>query len=285
MLIVVLASLIIGVTLGLLGSGGSAITVPVLVYVVGHGTKESITESMAIVALISVAAAIPYAKAHQIVWRSVCSFGIPAMLGTLIGASLGGIAPEAMQLVLLGGVLLLAAVVMFRVPEPPEPALDSGLTHQSPIWKIAIEGTVVGIVTGFVGVGGGFLIVPALVVMGKLPMRLAIGTSLAIIAIKAAVGFAKYEHYLLAHELSVDLQTILVFSIVGIAGSHLGRQINTRLNQQLLRNIFAVFLVLLGAFVIVRESQQLFASKPTRATSQESDTNTQFLEFAVNGAP
>jgi hypothetical protein len=160
MLIVVLASLIIGVTLGLLGSGGSAITVPVLVYVVGHGTKESITESMAIVALISVAAAIPYAKAHQIVWRSVCSFGIPAMLGTLIGAWLGGIAPEAMQLVLLGGVLLLAAVVMFRVPEPPEPALDSGLTRQSPIWKIAIEGTVVGIVTGFVGVGGGFLIVP-----------------------------------------------------------------------------------------------------------------------------
>ena len=85
---VLLGALVIGVTLGMLGSGGSAITVPVLVYLVGHGTKESIAESMAIVGLISVAAAIPYARAKQIDWRSVWWFGIPGMLGTFVGAGL-----------------------------------------------------------------------------------------------------------------------------------------------------------------------------------------------------
>ena len=99
-------ALIIGLTLGLLGSGGSAITVPVLVYLVGHGAKQSIAESMAIVGLISVAAAIPYAKSHLVDWRNVWYFGIPGMLGTFIGAWLGGIAADAMQLAVFGGVLI-----------------------------------------------------------------------------------------------------------------------------------------------------------------------------------
>ena len=93
-----IGALVIGLTLGLLGSGGSAITVPVLVYLVGHGAKQSIAESMAIVGMISVAVAIPYAKSKLVDWRNVWYFGIPGMLGTLIGAWLGGIAADAMQL-------------------------------------------------------------------------------------------------------------------------------------------------------------------------------------------
>ena len=112
MAIVIIGALIIGLTLGMLGSGGSAITVPILVYLVGHGTKESIAESMAIVGLISIFAAIPYAKSNQIDWRSVWFFGIPGMFGTLAGAWLGGIASEALQLVVFGGVLLAAAYSM-----------------------------------------------------------------------------------------------------------------------------------------------------------------------------
>ncbi|MGB6043302.1 MAG: sulfite exporter TauE/SafE family protein [Pirellulales bacterium] len=283
MLIVFVGALLIGLTLGLLGSGGSAITVPVLVYLVGHGTKESITESMAIVGLISIAAAIPYAKARQIDWRSVWNFGIPGMFGTLFGAWLGGIASDALQLIVLGSVLSIAAVMMIREPKRAPAARDSGLINRSPIWKIAMEGTVVGIVTGFVGIGGGFLIVPALVVMGNLPMRLAIGTSLAIIVIKAAVGFAKYEHYLLAHDLSVDMNTILIFSAVGVFSSQIGRQINTRLNQMLLRQVFAGFLILLGAFVIVREVSHLFASKPTVSASRDPATVAPFCEIGIGG--
>lgn len=258
MVLVFAGALAIGLTLGMLGSGGSAITVPVLIYVVGHGTKESMTESMAIVGLISIVAAIPYARAHQIDWRSVWYFGLPGMLGTFVGAWLGGISAAALQLVVFGVVLIAAAASMIRRPKV-ESELAPEDTARSPYWKVILEGTLVGIVTGFVGVGGGFLIVPALVVLGKLPMRLAIGTSLVIIAIKAAVGFAKYEHYLLHHDLSIDLQTVLVFTIVGVAGSILGRQINRRMNQLMLRRTFAAFLVLLGCFMIVREGSRLWS--------------------------
>ncbi len=132
--------------------------------------------------------------------------------------------------------------------------------HRSPIWKIAIEGMIVGIVTGFVGVGGGFLIVPALVLLGGLPMRLAIGTSLVIIAFKAAVGFAKYEHYLVVHDMSVDVQAIALFVLIGIFGSMIGRLINAHLNQRKLKAVFSVFLIFLGAFVIIHEGSNLIAA-------------------------
>ena len=266
MAIVIIGALIIGLTLGMLGSGGSAITVPILVYLVGHGTKESIAESMAIVGLISIFAAIPYAKSNQIDWRSVWFFGIPGMFGTLAGAWLGGIASEALQLVVFGGVLLAAAYSMLDKSKRSSQEQESGALHRSAIWLVAIEGSFVGIVTGFVGVGGGFLIVPALVLLGNLPMRLAIGTSLVIIAAKSAIGFAKYEHYLLSHDSTVNAQTILIFVLLGVVGSLAGRAINSRLNQQALKNAFAALLILLGGFVIVREGSAFF-HRPTEVVA------------------
>lgn len=255
-----IGALIIGLTLGMLGSGGSAITVPVLVYLVGHGAKESIAESMAIVGLISIAAAIPYARARLIDWRSVWFFGIPGMFGTFIGAWVGGLATDATQLVVFGAVLLIAAYSMVRKPKRGDQADEDDAVDRAlpPAWKVAIEGTLVGIVTGFVGVGGGFLIVPALVLLGNLPMRLAIGTSLVIIAAKSAIGFAKYEQFLLSHDSTVNVQTILIFVLIGVFGSLFGRAINSRLNQRMLRNVFAGFLLLLGGFVIVREGGKVF---------------------------
>lgn len=290
MVVVLIGALIIGLTLGLLGSGGSAITVPVLVYLVGHATKQSIAESMAIVGLISIAAAIPYAKAKQIDWRSVWYFGIPGMLGTFVGAWLGGLATEAIQLVVFGGVLIAAAYVMLRKTKPGADADDGNEEDKqlrSPIWKIALEGTVVGIVTGFVGVGGGFLIVPALVVFGRLPIRLAIGTSLVIIALKAAIGFAKYQQYLMAHDMSVDSHTVLIFVPLGVLGSLIGKSVNARMNQRLLKNVFAVFLILLGGFVIVNEGSKLAlpSSKQSSAASTtevQPRTSAALLETQLN---
>ena len=277
MITILVGALLIGATLGMLGSGGSAITVPVLVYLVGHGGKVSIAESMAIVGLISVAAAIPYGRARQIDWRSVIYFGIPGMAGTFVGSWLGGISSEVLQLVVFGFVLLGAAYSMLRKPAKvasvqgdieikdieiekeieKQDGEDDAVIYLPPIPKVALEGSVVGILTGFVGVGGGFLIVPALVILGRLPMRLAIGTSLVIIAAKSAVGFAKYQHYLVNHELSVDFQTIVIFTVIGILGSFVGRAINRRLNQQSLKRVFAVFLIFLGGFVILREGSKL----------------------------
>ena len=271
-MVVILGALVIGLTLGLLGSGGSAITVPVLTYLVGHHAKQSIAESMAIVGLISVMAAFPYAKAKQIDWRSVWYFGIPGMLGTFIGAWLGGLANEAFQLVVFGFVLLAAAYVMVRKPQRTQGRAQEGdesaARHHSPIWKIAIEGMIVGIVTGFVGVGGGFLIVPALVVFARLPMRLAIGSSLVIISLKAAVGFAKYQQYLTSQEMSVDVTTILTFVLIGAIGSLFGNTLNARMNQRKLSSVFAAFLIILGGFVIFHEGSKLTSTSVVTPTAQ-----------------
>jgi len=259
MLILIVSALTIGLTLGLLGAGGSAMTVPVLVYVMGHSVKESIAESMAIVGLVSFFAALPYAITNNIDWRIAWCFGIPGTVGTLIGAWLGGMSAEETQLVVLGGVLLLAALMMIREVNCEDASSEVASTERLPIWRIAFYGSIVGMVTGFVGVGGGFLIVPALVVLSKLPMRLAIGTSLVIISVNAAVGFAKYEHYLRMYDSSANRQTIQVFVLLGIVGTQFGRRINAKLDQKRLRQVFAGFLILLGSYVICREAGGLFS--------------------------
>jgi len=267
---IVLGALLIGVTLGLLGSGGSTLTVPVLVYLVGHNAKVSIAESMAIVGIISLIAAIPYTTNKQVDWRSVWFFGVPGMIGTYAGAWLGGLAPDTVQLIVFAAVLLLAAAAMFynafhksakrdkegrrAEDEHVDVERKGDRLSQSQKFKIVCEGLIVGVLTGFVGVGGGFLIVPALVVFGKLPMRLAIGTSLVIVTFKSAVGFAKYQHILIEQGLSVDWQTIAIFGLLGIFGSMLGRQLNQQMNQRSLQQAFAVFLVLIGCFILIRES-------------------------------
>lgn len=273
MILILIGALLIGLTLGLLGSGGSAITVPVLIYMVGHGAKQSITESMAIVGLISVTAAISYARTSNIDWRSVWYFGIPGMLGTYIGAWLGGISPESIQLVVFAVVLLTAAYMMLHKAGKlgKSGQSESGSNREScATWQLALEGTGVGIITGFVGVGGGFLIVPALVMFARLPMRLAIGTSLVIITFNSAIGFAKYQNFLMAHDMSVDFQTVGIFVLTGVVGSLIGRSLNSRLNQKTLRQVFAVFLIMLGSFVMIREGSKIITKNTDQKTTVHS---------------
>lgn len=267
MLTVIIGAIIVGLILGLLGSGGSAIMVPILVYLVGHDAKISIAESMAIVGAISFAGAIPYARKNLIDWGSVVFFGVPAMLGTLLGAWLGGLASNAVQLTVFGAVLLLSAGLMIRKAFGKPTTIDvDDPTEPTPMtWKrgalVVLEGTAVGALTGFVGVGGGFLIVPALFILGKLPMRTAIATSLVIIVMKSLVGFFKYQQYLSEHQMAVDWATIGIFVGIGLGGCFLGQLLNARLNQRTLKQAFAIFLVLVGGFVMIREGSQLIKPK------------------------
>ena len=252
MITVLLGAVAIGLVLGLLGSGGSILTVPVLVYLAHEPDKVAIAESLAIVGGIALVGALPYARRRQVDWHSVLYFGVPGILGTYAGAAAARWVPGAVQLALFAVVMMLAAVPMLRGgKEPPE---DAPPRKRQALWKVAGEGLAVGMLTGLVGVGGGFLIVPALVLLGGLSMRLAVGTSLLIIAAKSAAGFWKYTDVLAEVGQQVDWSLIGLFTAVGIGGSFLGSAFSQRVPQAQLKRGFAVFLVVMGGFILVREA-------------------------------
>lgn len=267
MVLAILGALLIGITLGLLGSGGSILTVPVLVYLLGHADKVAIAESLAIVAGIALVAMIPYARAHQVDWRSVVYFGLPGMAGSYLGAWLAMFVSGPAQLILFALIMLVAAWMMLRKKfVEPEARLADPQAHRHPIWQIALEGLGVGILTGLVGVGGGFLIVPALVLLGGLSIRLAVGTSLAVIFLKSVTGFWKYLSVLKGLDLSVDWLTILLFLVVGIVGAMGGKFISGWVNQKHLQQAFGVFLVIMSLFVLGKEVSTLMAERNANAS-------------------
>lgn len=238
----------IGLTLGLLGSGGSILTVPVLVYLLHQPEKVAIAGSLVIVGGIALAGVLPYARQRLVDWRSVAWFGIPGMAGTWGGAWLAQFVSGALQLAVFALVMLAAAWSMFRsgaaaVVAPPT---------ERAAWKIVVDGLAVGVLTGFVGVGGGFLIVPALVLLGGLAMPVAIGSSLAIIALKSAAGFWKYLDVLERDGLALDWQVIVTFIVVGAVGSLVGHRLAARLPQAALKRGFAVFLAVMAAYILWR---------------------------------
>ena len=241
-------AIVIGLTLGLVGSGGSILTVPVLVYLLDQPERLAIASSLAIVGAIALFAAIPYARERLIDWRSVLLFGVPGMAGTWLGAAASAFVPGSVQLVVFALVMLLAARFMLQGREAPatSPAPRRATT------RIGLDGLAVGALTGFVGVGGGFLVVPALVVLGGLRMQVAVGTSLVIIAMKSAVGFAKYLQVLQAEALTLDTTLILAFITLGVIGSLVGSALATRISQRRLKRGFAYGLLVVGTLILTQ---------------------------------
>ncbi len=242
-----IGALLIGITLGLLGSGGSILTVPVLTYLVGQETKVAIAGSLMIVGIISLFAMVPYAQQKLVNWRTVVVFGVPGMLGAGAGAGAAHFVSDAVQMLVFAALLLIASYLMFKPVKLQEPSDEIA---ERAMVKIAIDGFLVGAITGLVGVGGGFLIIPALVLLGGLSMRLAVGTSLVIIAIKSFAGFIGYLSVLEALELSIDWTIIGIFSVIGVLGSWLGHKLSSKVNQEHLKQGFAVFLILMGVFIL-----------------------------------
>jgi len=258
-----LGALAIGLSLGLLGSGGSVLTVPVLVYLVGQEEKVAIAGSLAIVGSIALAGALPFLRRRMIDVRSLVWFGLPGIVGTWSGAWLAAFVSGQLQLLVFAVVMLLAAGFMLRPMAVPAPALTAGgagVPASDPAraeWKIVMDGLLVGVLTGFVGVGGGFLIVPALVLLGRLSMHRAIGTSLAIIALKSFAGFVKYLDVLHGSDLSLDVPVLVKFTIIGIAGSLLGNRLGSRLDHRRLKQGFGVFLIVMAGFIIWQNLAQV----------------------------
>ena len=245
MLITLLGALAIGISLGLLGSGGSILTVPVLHYLVGQPEKLAIGGSLLVVGLIAAAATLPYARSRQVDWRNVLWFGVPGMAGAWAGATLAHWVPGAVQMALFAGVMLLAAWRMLRggVMERPD--------HPPKRIAVVAGGVGVGALSGLVGVGGGFLIVPALVLLAGVPMASAVGTSLAVISLNAFTGFVRYRDVLAGQSLELDWPVLLAVAGVGIVGSYAGNRLGRRLPQAALRRVFGAFLVLMGIFIAV----------------------------------
>lgn len=237
----------IGISLGLLGSGGSILTVPVLVYLIGQDEKVAIAGSLFIVGCIAVAGSLQFLRARLIQWRSVLVFGLPGMLGTYFGALLAAFVPGITQLALFAVVMLLASWLMLRPPNLER----TGSTPRA-VWKMAADGLVVGIITGLVGVGGGFLIVPALVLLGGLTMHQAVATSLVVIALKSFSGFYKYLDVLEQQSLALDWQTLGIVTALGIVGSLAGSVMAKRLPQDKLKTGFGYFLVIMGLYILAR---------------------------------
>jgi hypothetical protein len=246
LILALLGAAVVGLSLGLMGSGGSILAVPVLVYLVGQDEKVAIAGSMGIVASISAIAAIPYARRGLVAWRSVLWFGLPGMAGAWIGAAASKHVAGAVQLSVFAALMLVAAYMMLR------PAREATQAASRAAGLVVVDGLVVGAVTGFVGVGGGFLIVPALVLLGGLEMRNAVATSLVVIALKSAVGFAKHLEVIDSLGLALDWQVIGLFVAAGVAGSHGGSILAARIPQAALKRAFGVFLLVMGAAIVAQ---------------------------------
>ncbi len=260
MIYAILGALVVGLSLGIFGSGGSILTVPVLIYLMHHEDKVAIAESLGIVGSIALISSIPYAHAKLVEWRTAFLFGIPGMIGTYGGAWIAAFVLGYVQLLVFAIVMLLAAVQMWRRSATPDPGAHAEAPRKRSLAKIGLEGLGVGVLTGFVGVGGGFLIVPALVLLGGLTMRRAVATSLVIIALKSAAGFWKYLDVLQHTDASIDWAVIAVFVVVGAAGSFVGKSVNSKIDQRALQRGFAVFLMVMACFVAFKESVELITA-------------------------
>ena len=251
MLAALLGALAIGLSLGLLGSGGSILTVPVLHYLLRQPEQVAIGGSLLVVGLIAAAACVPYATARHVDWRNVLWFGLPGMLGAWLGASLAQWVPGTVQLALFAFVMLAAAWRMLQ--NAPVAAGD----HRPHLVAIVAGGAVVGALSGLVGVGGGFLIVPALVLLAGVPMSSAVGTSLAVIALNSFTGFGKYLQVLEAKGLALDWHVLWLVAAIGVVGSFAGNRLGRRLPQSTLRRLFGIFLIVMGLFVAMDAGPRL----------------------------
>jgi uncharacterized membrane protein YfcA len=237
---------LIGAALGLLGGGGSVLTVPIFVYVLGFPPKEAIAMSLAVVAVTSAFGAASHWRAGNVNIRVAALFGAVAMVGTSVGVQLGRFVPGTVQLVIFGAVMLAAAVFMLRGrPRRDDLIATTQVEPRMALVKALPGGLLVGSLTGVVGVGGGFLIVPALVLM-RMSLREAVGTSLLIITGTCIVGFVGY----LGH-VRLDWTAVVLVAAGTLPGIGLGSYLHRFVPQSVLRRGFAAFLVLMAAFIFI----------------------------------
>jgi uncharacterized protein len=264
------AALVIGLSLGLIGGGGSILTVPVLVYLIGLSPVLSTAYSLFIVGLTSLVGSYKFYKNGLVSLKTAVVFGLPSIVAVyatrryIVPAipehlfTVGDLAVSKgiLLMLLFAGLMVFASISMIRKKEPAETSEGEegqpDQPHPEPKFNyvgILAEGLVVGTLTGLVGAGGGFLIIPALVLFSKLDMKMAVGTSLLIIAVKSLFGFVgdiyNYE---------IDWVFLAVFSTISIAGIFIGSFLSTKVPAEKLKTSFGWFVLVMGIYIIAKET-------------------------------
>lgn len=255
-----IASVLIGISLGLIGGGGSILTVPVLVYLFGVEPVLATAYSLFIVGTTSLVGAVPKYKHGLVSIKTALIFGAPAIAA--VYATRKFIVPsipkevfdignfvvtKPMLLMLLFAVLMVfASYSMIKGKKEDENSNGGPLQFNYPV--ILLEGTVVGILTGLVGAGGGFLIIPALVLLSKLPMKLAVGTSLLIIAAKSLIGFLGD-----LGQQPIEWNLLLIVTALAVAGIFIGSWLSHKVSGEKLKKVFGWFVLVMGVYIIIKE--------------------------------
>ena len=254
------AAIVIGISLGLIGGGGSILTVPVLVYIMGIDPMLATAYSLFVVGSTSLVGAGTYMKKGLVNYKTAIVFAIPSFIAVFltrkflvpalpdplfsIGESL--VTKNIGIMVFFGLIMLAASYSMIRSKNDGAGDEKQAIKFNFPM--IALEGSVVGLITGIVGAGGGFLIIPALVLLAKLPMKMAVGTSLVIIAAKSLIGFLG--------DLStqtIDWPLLIMFTGLSIVGIFIGSALSKKINERVLKTGFGWFVLIMGIFIITKE--------------------------------
>lgn len=281
MFAVVGLSVLVGLSLGLLGGGGSILVVPLLTYLGGMEPREAIASSLFVVGVTSLVSLVQHARAGRVRWRTGLLFGAAGMVGAFGGGLLGGHIPGAVLMVAFALMMVATATAMLR---PRKTAAGGGAASSAtgggagtatvsgaaggtagtatggtagggadaagahPVWRILLDGLVVGAATGLVGAGGGFLVVPALVLLAGLPMSAAVGTSLLVIALKSFAGLGGY-----LTTVSLNWPVVLAVTAAAVVGSFGGVALSSRVPDQALRRGFGFFVLVMGVIVLAQE--------------------------------
>ncbi|HRN91715.1 MAG TPA: sulfite exporter TauE/SafE family protein [Ferruginibacter sp.] len=256
-----IASLVIGLSLGLIGGGGSILTVPVLVYLFGVDPVAATAYSLFIVGTTSLVGVWPKYLQKEVNFKTALIFGLPSIVA--VYATRAFIIPvipdqlftagnfvltKPLLLMLIFAVLMVAASFsMIRTPRK-RPVADESVKQKFNYPVILLEGTLVGVLTGLVGAGGGFLIIPALVILSKLPMKQAVGTSLLIIAAKSLIGFTGD-----VGKIEMDWPLLLSVTALAVVGIFIGNRLSKRIAADALKKGFGWFVLVMGIYIITKE--------------------------------
>lgn len=255
------AAVVIGVSLGLIGGGGSILTVPVLVYMMGVEPVLATSYSLFVVGISSLVGSVTKAKRGLVDFKTAAVFAVPSFIAvfltrlylvpavpeTIFSTENFVLSKSVAIMVFFALIMLAAAYSMMKSKRIEDETTSKIAKFNYPV--IILEGAVVGVLTGIVGAGGGFLIIPALVLLAKLPMKIAVGTSLVIIAAKSLIGFTGD----IAAARHIDYTFLMIFSALAIAGIFLGGYLSNYVSGSKLKKGFGWFVLAMAVFIIVKE--------------------------------